>query len=173
MAEKERRLQKFKKDDYEAPVAEAAEKIIEKDVNADEKVLEKEIEKELEGKRYVEKEEKSEKVFLSWSPKTKLGKEVKEGKVKNIDEILDNNKKILEDKIVDSLISLKSDLISIGQSKGKFGEEKEELGNRLKRRQWKVMLQAFQPLLLLGMKTDTWELEMEKQKKLFLQEIKQ
>lgn len=122
-----KKVQIFKKEDYESPVADAAEKIVEKDINAGEKVLEKEIEKELEGKKYVEKEEKSEKVFLSWSPKTKLGREVKEGKIKNIDEVIGENKKILEDKIVDSLISLKSDLISIGQSKGKFGGKKESM----------------------------------------------
>src|SRR5690606_14667975 len=52
---------------------------------------------------------------------TKLGKDVKEGKIKYIDEILDKNKKILEAEIVDTLLPIKSDLIAMGQSKGKFG----------------------------------------------------
>src|SRR3989344_681517 len=57
--------------------------------------------------------------LASWKPKTQLGRKVKPGEIKNIDYILDNNLKILEEQIVDSLISVKSDLILIGQSKGK------------------------------------------------------
>ena len=123
MAEKERRKPQFKKEAVDSPVAEAAEKVIEKDVNAPETKVEEEVEKELEGKEYKKPQprEEPEKVYLSWSPKTKLGKDVKEGKIKNIDEILDNGIKILEDKIVDTLVTLKSDLASVGQSKGKFG----------------------------------------------------
>ena len=74
----------------------------------------KKSKRKLEGKKYVEKEEKSEKVFLSWSPKTKLGREVKEGKIKNIDEVIGENKKILEGvdcRFADN--SANSDLISI------------------------------------------------------------
>ncbi len=57
-----------------------------------------------------------------WVPKTKLGKMVKEGKIKSIDEILDKGLKIKEPEIVDYLIpNLEVDLILIGQSKGKFG----------------------------------------------------
>ena len=44
-----------------APIAEAAEKIIEKDINAGEKVLEEEIEKELEGKRLCRKRRNNQK----------------------------------------------------------------------------------------------------------------
>ena len=57
----------------------------------------------------------------SWVPKTKLGKTVKEGKIKDIDEILNNKLKILEPEIVDSLIKTENDLLFAGQSKGKFG----------------------------------------------------
>ena len=57
----------------------------------------------------------------NWVPKTKIGIDVKSGKIKNIDEILDAGKKILEQEIVESLISVKTDLISMGQAKGKFG----------------------------------------------------
>lgn len=59
--------------------------------------------------------------LAQWVPKTKLGKDVRDGKIKNIDEILDQNKKILEDEIVDLLLPIKTDLISIGHAKGKFG----------------------------------------------------
>lgn len=49
-----------------------------------------------------------------WKPRTKLGKMVKEGKITNIDEILDSGKKIMEAEIVDYLIpELKHEVISL------------------------------------------------------------
>ncbi|VVB80907.1 30S ribosomal protein S5 [uncultured archaeon] len=58
----------------------------------------------------------------SWKPKTELGRKVKNGEVKEIDTILDNGIPILEDQIVDCLMpNLQSELLMIGQSKGKFG----------------------------------------------------
>lgn len=56
-----------------------------------------------------------------WVPKTELGKNVKSGKVKNIDEIFNKGLKILEPEIVDSLLVLNTELLNIGQAKGKFG----------------------------------------------------
>jgi len=75
------------------------------------------------------KGDRSKEVDETWEPITKLGREVKEGKVKSIDEILDKERKILEPEIVDYLMNAKSELIAIGQSKGKFGGGK--------RRAWK------------------------------------
>jgi small subunit ribosomal protein S5 len=72
----------------------------------------------------VEKEKKPlKKVNLdAWIPKTELGKKVKAGEITNIDTILEEGKKILEFQIVDTLFpNLDSDLLMIGQSKGKFG----------------------------------------------------
>lgn len=58
----------------------------------------------------------------NWVPKTKIGKMVKSGEIKNIDEILDSGIKIRESEIIDTLLpNLESDLVLIGQSKGKFG----------------------------------------------------
>jgi len=54
-----------------------------------------------------------------WKPKTNLGRLVREGKIKNIDETLKH--KILEPEIVDILLNLKTDILNIGQAKGKFG----------------------------------------------------
>ena len=49
-----------------------------------------------------------------WKPKTKLGKEVKEGKITNIDEILESGRKILESEIVDALLpEIKHEVISL------------------------------------------------------------
>ena len=58
----------------------------------------------------------------SWVPKTQLGKEVRAGKITNIDEILEGNLKILESEIVDILLpNLFMNTLFIGQAKGKFG----------------------------------------------------
>src|SRR3989338_8278676 len=70
----------------------------------------------------VEKEERRKKSLESWIPKTKLGKLVKTGNEKDIDKILEQDKKILEPEIVDALlVGIESDLLLIGQAKGKFG----------------------------------------------------
>ncbi len=82
-----------------------------------------------EEKKKVEKKESTKKEKPSnefdkesWKPVTGLGKLVKEGKIKDIDEILNNGLKILEPEIVDVLLpGLGSELLLIGQSKGKFG----------------------------------------------------
>jgi len=58
----------------------------------------------------------------AWSPKTGIGKKIKAGEITKIDEILDKGLKILEPEIVDVLLpNLKTELLLIGQSKGKFG----------------------------------------------------
>ncbi len=58
----------------------------------------------------------------AWVPKTEIGKKVKTGEITHIDDILDAGKKILEFQMVDMLFpALDSDLLMIGQSKGKFG----------------------------------------------------
>lgn len=58
----------------------------------------------------------------NWVPKTKIGKMVKAGQIKSIDEIIDHGYSIREQEIVDTLLpDLATDLILVGQSKGKFG----------------------------------------------------
>jgi small subunit ribosomal protein S5 len=58
----------------------------------------------------------------TWNPKTSLGKQVKNGDITDIEIILDNSERILEDGIVDVLMpNLTTDLLMVGQSKGKFG----------------------------------------------------
>src|SRR3990167_5480915 len=64
----------------------------------------------------------------AWKPKTSTGKKAKSGEINNIDEILDNGIKIMEAEIVDALVpNLVSDLLLIGQSKGKFGGGKRRI----------------------------------------------
>jgi small subunit ribosomal protein S5 len=58
----------------------------------------------------------------NWTPRTEIGRLVKEGKIKDIDEIIGKGKALLESEIVDFLIpNIEVDLLLIGQSKGKFG----------------------------------------------------
>ncbi|MGV8162937.1 MAG: 30S ribosomal protein S5 [Candidatus Nanoarchaeia archaeon] len=57
----------------------------------------------------------------NWTPKTDLGRKVRTKEIQNIDEILDNGMTILEPEIIDSLLQLESELLLIGQAKGKFG----------------------------------------------------
>jgi len=57
-----------------------------------------------------------------WKPRTSIGIKVKNGEVNNIDYILDKRIKILEPEIVNVLLkNLTTDLLMVGQSKGKFG----------------------------------------------------
>jgi small subunit ribosomal protein S5 len=89
-------------------------------------------------------------VIEAWVPKTKLGEEVKAGKIKNIDDILDNNRQILEPEIVDSLLILKSDLISIGQSKGKFGGGKRRAWRQTQRKTREGNVATFSTMAVVG-----------------------
>lgn len=63
----------------------------------------------------------AQKALDRWVPKTELGKLVQSGKIKNIDEVLDAGKKILESEISETLLNLKVELMNVGQAKGKFG----------------------------------------------------
>jgi len=78
-----------------------------------------------------------------WNPRTKLGKQIKDGIITNVDHILDNGIAILEPEIVDFLLpGLNVDYLNLGQAKGKFGggkrrpvrqtQKKTEDGNTLK-----------------------------------------
>ena len=111
---------------------EVTEKMIEKE-NTREEIAEDKIKKgiikEIEVKEEARKEKRKgfrneltkEEIISAWNPKTILGKKVKSGEIKSMDEILESGKKILEPEITDALINLQSDLIAIGQAKGKLG----------------------------------------------------
>jgi len=58
----------------------------------------------------------------AWVPKTDIGRRVKSGDITKIDDVIIAKAKLLEQEIVDLLIpDLESELLMIGQSKGKFG----------------------------------------------------
>jgi len=128
-----------------------------------EELLEKEIEKEIQeigqterdkiarDRERKDRESRRDGVDVeSWGAKTQLGKEVKSKKVKNIDEILDKKRKILESEIVDSLINVRSDLISIGQSKGKFGGGKRRAWKQTQRKTKEGNVPTFSAMSVIG-----------------------
>ena len=58
----------------------------------------------------------------AWKPKTSVGKKVKSGEITSIEDILGQRLRIMEQEIVDALMpNLTTDLLFVGQSKGKFG----------------------------------------------------
>jgi small subunit ribosomal protein S5 len=76
----------------------------------------KEVKKFQDGRRHSSFDKES------WNPKTSLGIKVKSGEIDSMDYILDNRLRILEHEVVEVLMpNLISDLLLVGQSKGKFG----------------------------------------------------
>ena len=150
------------KDNLSEDAVEATEKMIEDEFAENpEDVLDEEDLKELEELDKEEKQEEKkpqrrgkeltrEELLTGWAPKTKLGKEVLDGKIKNIDEILDKKMKILEPEIVDTLINLKTDLVSIGQSKGKFGGGKRRAWRQTQRKTQEGNVPTFSTMAVVG-----------------------
>ena len=87
----------------------------------------------------------------AWKPKTRLGQEIKEGKVKDIDEIFDRGYKILEEQIVDILIpNLQIELLSIGQAKGKFGGGKRRFWRQTQKKTAEGNVPSFACMAVVG-----------------------
>jgi small subunit ribosomal protein S5 len=86
----------------------------------------------------------------SWQPKTNIGREVKEGKIKDIDEIFKQDRKIMEAEIVDKLLNLNSDLLAIGQAKGKFGGGKRRAWRQTQRKTAEGNQPSFACLSVVG-----------------------
>lgn len=87
----------------------------------------------------------------SWSPKTELGRAVKSGKIKDISEIFDGHVRIMEAEIVDMLVpNLESDLLMIGQSKGKFGGGKRSIWKQTQKKTMEGNKPKFSTLVVVG-----------------------
>jgi small subunit ribosomal protein S5 len=84
----------------------------------------------------------------NWKPKTRLGKLVKDAKIKNIDDAL--KEKILEPEIVDSLLDLKSEILNIGQAKGKFGGGKRRAWRQTQRKTAEGNVPTFSCMTIVG-----------------------
>ncbi len=86
----------------------------------------------------------------SWVAKTRLGKLVKSGKIKNIDEAL--KYKILEPEIVDLLLKLNSEILNIGQAKGKFGGGKRRAWRQTQKKTAEGNVPTFSCMVVVGNK---------------------
>lgn len=102
-----------------------------------------------ERKAFLEAEEER-KSLESWAPKTEVGKEVKSGKIKDIDSILNSGKKILEPQIMDSLLKLEKDLVLIGQFKGKFGGGKRRAWRQTQKKTQEGNVLSFSCMAIVG-----------------------
>ncbi len=87
----------------------------------------------------------------AWAPRTELGRDVLSGKIKNIDEIFEQNKKILEPEIVDILLpNLFTDTLFIGQAKGKFGGGKRRAFRQTQKKTEEGQILTFGVLAIVG-----------------------
>lgn len=89
--------------------------------------------------------------LAGWNPKTSIGKKVKSGEIKDIDYILENGIKILEVEVVDALLpDIESDLLFIGQSKGKFGGGQKRLFRQTQKKSAEGNKATFETLAVVG-----------------------
>ena len=136
----------------EAVVAklEEAEEKIEKEEVKEEAPVKEQYKSWGRGRGRERRPEKKEDLSL-WKPKTELGKLVKEGKIKDIDEIFESGKKILEYQVVDMLIpTLQMELLMIGQAKGKFGGGKRRFWRQTQRKTAEGNVPAFACMAVVG-----------------------
>ena len=126
-------------------------------IQADQEVLQKEEAEIIEVEKIVEKAEvKVEKNSFDtdkWSPKTKLGKQVKSQEIKDLGIVLDSGEKIKEPEIIDVLIqNLETNFINIGQSKGKFGGGKRSIWRQTQKKTMEGNRPKFSTLVAAGNK---------------------
>ncbi len=88
--------------------------------------------------------------LAAWVPKTQVGRDVRSGKEKDIDAVLSSGKKILEAEIVETLLHLESDLILIGQAKGKFGGGKRRAWRQTQRKTMEGNVVSFSAMAVVG-----------------------
>jgi small subunit ribosomal protein S5 len=106
-------------------------------------------EEDLEIRRLAKEDEERKDIIARWQPKTKVGKLVKEKKLTDIDEILEKYK-ILESEIVDTLLPLRSDLLAIGQAKGKFGGGKRRVWRQTQKKTKEGNVPTFACMAVVG-----------------------
>jgi len=92
--------------------------------------------------------QQQEKALEDWRPKTKLGKEVKNKNIKKIEDVM--NHKILESEIVDLLLKLNSEILNIGQAKGKFGGGKRRAWRQTQKKTAEGNVPTFSCMAVVG-----------------------
>ena len=75
---------------------------------------------------------------------------VKDKKEKDLDKVLETGKKILEPEIVDLLVNLESDLLLIGQAKGKFGGGKRRAWRQTQKKTQEGNILTFSSMAVVG-----------------------
>jgi small subunit ribosomal protein S5 len=104
----------------EAAPAEAVTPEVPEEVTQDDNLSKENLDEEAIAREAKEKKDRD--ILDAWTPRTTLGKDVKEGRIKDIDDALDKGLPILEVEIVEALLPEgENDLLMIGQAKGKFG----------------------------------------------------
>tara|TARA_Y100000310_G_scaffold331791_1_gene406037 strand:- start:906 stop:1658 length:753 start_codon:yes stop_codon:yes gene_type:complete len=103
---------------------------------------------EIEKAREERLKEQQAKELEDWKPVTALGKKVKAGKIKDIDEAL--KLKILEPAIVDTLIKTREEILNIGQAKGKFGGGKRRAWRQTQRKTKEGNVATFSCMAVVG-----------------------
>ncbi|MSS75227.1 30S ribosomal protein S5 [Candidatus Pacearchaeota archaeon] len=88
--------------------------------------------------------------LAAWIPKTALGRAVREKKVTNYDDIIDQNLKVLESPIVDLLLKTEHDLLLIGQAKGKFGGGKRRAWRQTQKKTMEGNVVTFSAMAVVG-----------------------
>ena len=103
------------------------------------------------SRREKEREGQREALLEKWVPKTLLGKKVKSGEITSIDEIIKSEQKILESEIIDKLLpNLEVELLSVGQSKGKFGGGKKSIWKQTQKKTKEGNKPRFSALAVVG-----------------------
>ncbi len=85
-----------------------------------------------------------------WKPKTALGRLVKDNQILAIDDILDQGVRLMEPEIADKLLTLDSDLLLIGQAKGKFGGGKRRIFRSTQKKTQEGNKPKFSTLAVVG-----------------------
>jgi len=134
--------------DSEAVSKELIEKVSEKKDEGEEKFARRDNSGR--GRGRVDPEVLRAETLAAWEPMTKLGTEVRNKAVKDLDEILDSGKKILEEEIVDTLMNAQTDLILIGQAKGKFGGGKRRAWRQTQRKTKEGNVAMFSTMAVIG-----------------------
>lgn len=89
----------------------------------------------------------------SWKPKTDMGKKVKSGEIKDINDVLEQGKPILETEIVDVLMpNMESDLLLVGQAKGKFGGGQRRVFKQTQKKTMEGNKPSFSTIAVVGNK---------------------
>ena len=128
-------------------IKEAEEKESEKVAEVIDKEMDKQPRRETREERFAREEKEK---LEAWIPKTQLGREVRAGKIKKIDEIFGSGRKILEPQIVDLLLNLKTELLNIGQSKGKFGGGKRRAWKQTQKKTKEGNIPTFNVMAVVG-----------------------